>query len=684
MLAHFFRWLLVSKILLTAAPITPGKFLIKQDASSSPYQILSLLISDQILLDQITNHGCHCAKFSSNNPSINLGILGGYEVIDDLDHICKSWIQARKCLDKFEYGSCLKYQNNNFDFNYEVIISNNTNLNTIELACDLMNPNGKSHGSGGDCEVDSCLVDILYATEILDFLENFEDFSTSFNATIVGDGSQCPRDYRQEKVEKYCDGQAPNVKIVPLVGSGDAKVDESDPFSGVLLEMDKTTAVSTTTEPTTSVVTTSTTTTIKTTTEEPTTTSTTTTPTTTTTKSKTNTPLTATSTTTTSTEPTTEEPTTTTSTTTTAEPTTTTTLTTTSTTTTTAEPTTTTTSTTTSTSTTTTSTTTTTLKQTTIPLGAQALPCDTGFIKLNDQCQPINQKNVQLLCSSATVDLTIVMDGSGSIGEDSFEQGMDFLDQLISQLSISETTTRVTVLQFSHNVEMYGVPLESNRTRVQQNLDQMRNSYMKGYTFTHMGIYYGWYASQTHGRENVQQVVVTITDGASTYGLYLDPYYQEPVPDGHVGSYYAPNLFHNYGIVSFAVGVGSGVNQNELNEIASDPDEDYVITIEDYSKMLEYLWQVTGVICQSAGGRSESGSSLISNEDDDGLNNAANRVSYFKTIEDRQLDEEFQIYLNNNTLGYPRLEDRVLDGGERIKVFPSIINSYSNLPDEMI
>ena len=83
----------------------------------------------------------------------------------------------------------------------------------------------------------------------------------------------------------------------------------------------------------------------------------------------------------------------------------------------------------------------------------------------------------------------------------------------------------------------------------------------------------------------VQQVVITLTDGGSSVGLYLDPNSSDPVPDGTTSQLYAPDLFHNYGITSFAVGVGSGVSNAELEEIASDPDEDYMMMIENCIKI---------------------------------------------------------------------------------------------------
>ena len=51
-------------------------------------------INNPVLEFSIRNHGCWCAKL---DPAADQSVLGGPDVIDDLDTICKHWAHARRC-----------------------------------------------------------------------------------------------------------------------------------------------------------------------------------------------------------------------------------------------------------------------------------------------------------------------------------------------------------------------------------------------------------------------------------------------------------------------------------------------------------------------------------------------------------------------------------------------------------
>jgi len=195
-------------------------------------------------------------------------------------------------------------------------------------------------------------------------------------------------------------------------------------------------------------------------------------------------------------------------------------------------------------------------------------------------------------------------------------------------------------------------------------LNNMRNNYMRSWTYTHHAIYYAWLASRQHGRSGVQQVVVTLTDGRSTRGLYLDPG-SDPVPDGTTSQLYAPDLFHNYGITSFAVGVGSGVNNLELQEIASDPDEDYLISISSYSSMDDFILKIGASVCQT------------SNDDDD---NNLNR-SIEDSIVNPVLDSQIMEFIDARD-GFPGFETDVFEGDELVHSLPTLPETRPNIGDE--
>ena len=49
--------------------------------------------------DAIVDHGCHCKRLSTFHS-------GDCEPIDERDHLCKAWFEARNCNDHLLGGSC--------------------------------------------------------------------------------------------------------------------------------------------------------------------------------------------------------------------------------------------------------------------------------------------------------------------------------------------------------------------------------------------------------------------------------------------------------------------------------------------------------------------------------------------------------------------------------------------------
>ena len=95
-------------LLLLLIPVTscyqiPWKFY------SSVAKVTSLILENENLFDKLSNHGCWCSKILNNNNNNQGNILGRLQPQSELDKICHSWHQARKCNDKFEGGKCYNY-----------------------------------------------------------------------------------------------------------------------------------------------------------------------------------------------------------------------------------------------------------------------------------------------------------------------------------------------------------------------------------------------------------------------------------------------------------------------------------------------------------------------------------------------------------------------------------------------
>ena len=107
--------------------------------------------------ESIMNHGCWCSKFGYSNSHA----LGGAP-IDDIDQLCKQWIQDRKCCRMFG-GPCY----NDLPFNevtYQVEhldpVTDQGDVN--KTSCYDLNTNA--------CTNEACVTDNYYAKEISDLV----------------------------------------------------------------------------------------------------------------------------------------------------------------------------------------------------------------------------------------------------------------------------------------------------------------------------------------------------------------------------------------------------------------------------------------------------------------------------------------------------------------------------------
>lgn len=211
--------------------------------------------------------------------------------------------------------------------------------------------------------------------------------------------------------------------------------------------------------------------------------------------------------------------------------------------------------------------------------------CITDYIIVNGLCEPITQEAVEEVCDVSIVDLYFVMDGSGSVGLSNYQAGVDFLNNLLGYMEVQADKTSVTVVQFATNVVFY-TTADSSQTSVQNAMSTMRNSYMGQMTYTEKVLADVAMASLSHGRAGVPQVMFLLTDGAANgpNGLY------------HNGVY-MPQVLHNQGFISFAIGIG-GYSLAELQEIATDPDSEYVYTQSNFNNLDQVVLTLANAVCQ--------------------------------------------------------------------------------------
>lgn len=173
-------------------------------------------------------------------------------------------------------------------------------------------------------------------------------------------------------------------------------------------------------------------------------------------------------------------------------------------------------------------------------------------------------KECEIACSSQRFNLVFLVDGSGSIelqGKGNFQRSKDFLISLVREFEIGPNQTNVATVLYSqhyriiHRLDTFytlagvenaiqGMDFPSDGTRTGQGLNVIRNDILKN-----LG----------PARGDVPKIVVVLTDGLSK--------------DSIVGP---ARALRDIGVTIFSVGVGCCYYKPELNEMATDPDQDHV------------------------------------------------------------------------------------------------------------
>lgn len=167
-----------------------------------------------------------------------------------------------------------------------------------------------------------------------------------------------------------------------------------------------------------------------------------------------------------------------------------------------------------------------------------------------------------------TNDLVIVLDASGSIGSANYETAKSFVDKLASAYNI-ESTSRVSVITFS-NTATTVVPLTNTLTRAAMSSAILGAAYEASVTYTNLGIDHA-IAEFAASPRAVPLNMVVLTDGAST---------------DHSATLISAGNAATAKIRTFAVGIGSGVDQGELTDIAHG-NTSRVYNTNDYDNLID-------------------------------------------------------------------------------------------------
>ena len=165
-------------------------------------------------------------------------------------------------------------------------------------------------------------------------------------------------------------------------------------------------------------------------------------------------------------------------------------------------------------------------------------------------------------CDSG-LDIVIVLDASGSIGPGNFVTMKDFVNNIISKFEIGADKTRVGVIRYASSASIV-IPLGSINNDLLLNTSIANIVYTGGLTATYLALNLLDTAfSNARTSQGVPRVAIVFTDGKSNSpSLTIQ----------------AAQAVHSTGIVVYSFGIGSGIDINELNAVASSSSNVFVIS----------------------------------------------------------------------------------------------------------
>jgi len=163
-------------------------------------------------------------------------------------------------------------------------------------------------------------------------------------------------------------------------------------------------------------------------------------------------------------------------------------------------------------------------------------------------------------------DIVFVMDASGSVGREGFEEMKNFCMALVDTFN-TDSNTHVGIILFDHKPKDI-IALSSNKQKIKEELQKEDFSNWGASTVFSLALQTA-HVMLSSGRGYAKKILIFQTDGYANKGDVWQP---------------AAKLLQTEKVDIYVVGVTKSVNWQELNEIASKPKEKYTMKAASYSR----------------------------------------------------------------------------------------------------
>lgn len=189
-------------------------------------------------------------------------------------------------------------------------------------------------------------------------------------------------------------------------------------------------------------------------------------------------------------------------------------------------------------------------------------------------------------CKRKDIDIAFVLDASGSVDHEDYGKSKKFVSDTLDWFIIGKNAIRVAVMSFSSNVfehidfdnthdkaslqtAILGLPKAGGSTNTYAALDTLTTT-----TFS----------SSRGARSSSAKIAIIQTDGKSNNGE---------------ATRNAAEKLRKKGVTVFAIGIGNGINDNELHDIASKPACRHVRRAADFEELDSIISDIKAVACKT-------------------------------------------------------------------------------------
>ncbi|XP_071140005.1 von Willebrand factor A domain-containing protein 2-like [Mytilus edulis] len=183
------------------------------------------------------------------------------------------------------------------------------------------------------------------------------------------------------------------------------------------------------------------------------------------------------------------------------------------------------------------------------------------------------------VCSNQPADIGFLIDESGSVSQTNFKINLDMVKKFVNDFEIGNNAMKISVFAFHQLIgDGFYFSCCHSKASIKSEIDNI--NFASGSEDFEMALTFAkrdMFQSVNGARSCTLKILMLFTDG------------QSPIKN-------ASSLLHQLGVLVYAIGVGSGVNKDTLNKIATN--ESYVLMMPSYSDLLgEGYSNITSQIC---------------------------------------------------------------------------------------